>query len=65
MLTSLRAVEDVTMVAGSEAYAGALMFYHSVKGAARSNEPGAQAIYDDLKKRYPGRTKKAKDSSDL
>lgn len=65
LLTSLRAVEDVTMVAGSEAYAGALMFYHSVKGAARSNEPGAQAIYDDLKKRYPGRTKKAKDSSDL
>jgi hypothetical protein len=55
--TLLRAVEDVTMVAGSEAYAGALVFYQSVKGAAKSNEPGAQAIYDDLKKRVPGKGK--------
>lgn len=57
LTTLLRAVEDVTMVAGSEAYAGALVFYQSVKGAARSNEPGAQAIYDDLKQRFPGKRK--------
>lgn len=55
--TLLRAVEDVSMVAGSEAYAGSLVFYQSVKGAAKSNEPGAQAIYDDLKKRFPGKGK--------
>ncbi|RBQ02868.1 hypothetical protein [Pedobacter miscanthi] len=56
--TLLRAMEDTGMVAGSEAYEAALVIYHSIKGASRSNIPGIQAIYDDLKQRFPGRGKK-------
>ncbi len=51
----LRAVEDAEMLAGSEAYDAALIFYNSVKGAARSNIAGSQAIEDDLRLRFPGK----------
>jgi hypothetical protein len=50
-------LDDTTMVAGSEAFQAALIFYSSVKEAARKDIPGAKAIYDELKKRYPGRKK--------
>jgi len=59
----LRAVEDSQMIAGSEAYDAALIFYNSVKGAARSNIAGAQAIENDLKQRFP-RRKREKPSGD-
>jgi hypothetical protein len=42
------------MVAGSEAYQSSLIFYNSVKMAARQDIPGAKAIYEELKKRFPG-----------
>ncbi len=51
----LRAVEDAEMMAGGEAYEAALIFYNSVKGAARSNIAGSQAIENDLKQRFPRR----------
>ncbi|SDE34912.1 hypothetical protein [Pedobacter soli] len=51
--TLITAVEDSGMAAGSEAYEAALLFYHSVKAASRSNVPGSQAIYDDLRQRFP------------
>ena len=57
--TLLRAMEDIGMVAGGEAYEAALVIYHSIKGASRSNIPGIQAIYDDLKQRFPGRGKQS------
>jgi hypothetical protein len=47
-------VDDTTMVAGSEAYQAALVFYNSVKMATRQDIPGAKAIYAELKKRFPG-----------
>lgn len=56
--TLLRAVEDTGIVAGSEAYEAALVIYHSIKGASRSNVPGTQIIYNDLKQRFPGRGRK-------
>ncbi|MGM9477774.1 hypothetical protein ACS5PU_15185 [Pedobacter sp. GSP4] len=56
--TLLRAMEDTGMVAGSEAYEAALVIYHSIKGASRSNIPGTQAMHDDLKQRFPSRGKK-------
>lgn len=46
-------LDDTTMVAGSEAYQAALVFYNSVKMAARMNVPGAKAVYEELKKRFP------------
>ncbi len=48
---------DTMMLAGSEAYIAALVYYNSVKQAAKMNIPGARAIYDDLSKRFPGRPK--------
>ena len=57
--TLQRAIEDTTMVAGSEAYNAALVFYNSVKGASRVNVPGSEAVYNDLQQRFAVKTKKA------
>jgi hypothetical protein len=48
-------VDDTEMVAGSEAYQAALVFYKSVKVAAAQDIPGAKAIYEELKTRFPQR----------
>lgn len=48
-------MEDTAMLASSEAYQAALLFYQSVKAAAKMGVPGAQTIYEDLKARFPGR----------
>lgn len=50
--TLFEAVSDTYMAAGSEAMTAATSFYNSVKNAAKSNVPGTDAIYDDLKKRF-------------
>ncbi|QPH38527.1 hypothetical protein [Pedobacter endophyticus] len=55
--TLVRGIEDTGMVAGGDAYEAALVIYHSIKGASRSDIPGTQAMYDDLKQRFPGRGK--------
>jgi hypothetical protein len=45
-------IDDTVMLAGSEAYTQALSFYNSVKQAARDNVPGAQPLFEELKKRF-------------
>lgn len=57
LYTLITAIEDTGMVAGGEAYEAALIFYHSVKGASRSDVAGAQAVYNDLSQRFPGQRK--------
>jgi hypothetical protein len=42
------------MTSGSEAYQAALVFYNSVKMAARQDIPGAKAVYEELRKRFSG-----------
>ena len=56
--TLQRAIEDTAMVAGSEAYDAAWVFYASVKGASRVNVPGSQSVFEDLQKRYIAKSKK-------
>jgi hypothetical protein len=57
-----RSVDDTMMLAGNEAFVQALTFYNAVKQAARDNVPGAQPLFDELKKRFAiGRPKKTKD----
>jgi hypothetical protein len=51
-------VDDTTMTSGSEAYQAALVFYNSVKMAARQDVPGAKAVYEELRKRFPGTRRK-------
>ncbi|MDR0561604.1 MAG: hypothetical protein LBG73_02835 [Spirochaetaceae bacterium] len=50
---------DTEMLAGSEAYQAALVFYKSVKMAAAQNVPGAKAVYEELKTRFPGGKRKS------
>ncbi|MDR2906887.1 MAG: hypothetical protein LBU91_02720 [Bacteroidales bacterium] len=45
--------DDTSMLAGSEAYQAALMFYRSTKEAAARNVSGAKAVYEELKARFP------------
>jgi hypothetical protein len=51
-------LDDTMMVAGSEAYYAALYYYKSVQQAAVMNIPGAKAVYEELKKRFPGASRK-------
>jgi len=48
-------LSDSMTLAGSDAYAAALMFYGSVKNAKKSNVAKAGTIYDDLAERFPTR----------
>ena len=45
-------LNDTLMVAGSEAFVGALSYYNSVKYGARLNVADAKVIYEDLRKRF-------------
>jgi hypothetical protein len=50
-------VSDTSLAVGSEAYTASLTFYNTVKSATKSNVPGTDTIYEDLKKRFPQRGK--------
>ena len=45
-------IDDSSMQVGGECYMSALNYYNSVKQAAKTNVPGAKAIYEDLNKRF-------------
>ena len=56
-------VDDTVMISGGESYNAALVFYNAIKQAAKQNVPSAKTIYEELKKRFPGRpAKKAQES---
>ena len=56
--TLLTQLEDSLTLSLVEAYEAALMFHHNVKAAAKSGEPNAKAIYEDLVASYPGTPRK-------
>jgi hypothetical protein len=60
LLETVEAVNDSIMLAGSEAYQAALIFYTSIKAAAKSGIANAETIYDDLSVRFPCVRKKSK-----
>jgi hypothetical protein len=51
-------IDDTKLAAGSEAYQAALLYYNGVQRAVDANIPGAKAIYDELKSRFPAKVKK-------
>ncbi|MDR2764231.1 MAG: hypothetical protein LBB90_04300 [Tannerella sp.] len=51
-------INDIVALSGSEAYQSSLLFYHAVKMAVTQGVPGAKAIYDELRKRFPHVTHK-------
>jgi hypothetical protein len=66
LVNSIRQLEenagDTEMTAGSEAYQAALVFYKSVKMAAAQDVPGAKAVYEELKTRFPGGKRKTNET---
>ena len=54
-----QALNDTILLSGSEAYTAALAYYRSVKGAAQANVPHAQAVYEDLRKRFERRPRRS------
>jgi hypothetical protein len=48
------ALDDSMLLAGSEAYSSALLFYHQVKMLAVNGVAKAKAIHEDLAARFPG-----------
>jgi hypothetical protein len=50
--------DSTVMLAGSEAYTNSLTIYTNIKFLAKNKQPGAQAAYDDLSVRFPGRPTK-------
>lgn len=50
----LERLEDTQLLAGSEAYVGALAVYKLVGSAADAGVPGADAIYGQLRLRFAG-----------
>jgi len=55
-----RSVEDTLMVINSELWMADLAYYQNVREASGRGVPAAQAIYNDLKERFPGRPAKKK-----
>ena len=53
-------VDDTMALAGSEAYRAGLSYYASVQLAAKTGQPSAKPVYDDLHQRFAGMGKKAK-----
>lgn len=45
-------LDDTATQAGSEGFTAALMYYNSVKQAAKLSIPGSKAIHEDLKGRF-------------
>lgn len=45
---------DTQMLAGSEAYVSALMVYRLAEAAAKAGLPGADTLYQQLRKRFAG-----------
>jgi len=54
-------VDDTAMLAGSEAYQAALLYYSSVQIGAKTGQASAKPIVEDLSNRFPGRKKKKTD----
>jgi hypothetical protein len=60
-----RNLEDTAMLCGSEAYSAGLIYYGSVKQAAKVNVPKAKAVADDLSVRFEAqKVRKNKAKSD-
>jgi hypothetical protein len=55
ILQVVEVIDDIELLAGSESYQEALMFYNYIKMLADRDVPRAKAIYEELKKRFPNR----------
>ncbi|WP_317931752.1 hypothetical protein [Halioxenophilus sp. WMMB6] len=56
-------IADSKLLAGSEAYATALIYYRAMRNAAAAEQPNARTIYEDLSSRFPGGSPSTSDNS--
>ncbi|TCN72980.1 hypothetical protein [Acetobacteroides hydrogenigenes] len=54
----LQGLTDTNLLLGTDIYNACMGFYRSVKVAYRGNAAGSSAIYEELKKQFPGGRKK-------
>lgn len=55
-------LNDTMMLSGNEALIAALNYYSNVRFNASRGQASAKTIYEDLKKRFPGRGKTSKNT---
>ncbi|PZF74997.1 hypothetical protein [Taibaiella soli] len=60
-LTTL--IDDTVVLAGSEAFTNALVYYSAVRTAAKNGETHAKVVFEDLSERFPGRKMKSADDA--
>jgi hypothetical protein len=53
-------IDDIILLAGSEAYQSALSFYSYVRLLTDRNVPQAKTVYEELKKRFPKNARNSK-----
>ncbi len=56
-------LNDTMMLSGNEALVAALNYYGNVRYNANEGQASAKTIYEDLKKRFPGRGKTSKNTT--
>jgi hypothetical protein len=57
-------IDDISLLSGSEAFKCALAFYGYIKLLALQDVPNAKAVFEELKKRFPGRKRSSKSVDD-
>lgn len=63
LLQVTEGLADTMTLSGSEALSGVLIFYNAVKYGKKSKIQKAETIYNDLRARYPGRSRKDEEES--
>ncbi|MFT4156158.1 hypothetical protein [Parafilimonas sp.] len=53
-------INDTMLLAGSEAYSAALLYYAGVQMAAKTGQANAKPVFEDLRQRFAGMGKKLK-----
>ncbi|MDR2119872.1 MAG: hypothetical protein LBP64_03215 [Tannerella sp.] len=62
--TLLHSMQDTNLLLGADIYNNSLSFYRAIREAAKVNAPGASSIYSDLKRQFPGSSKKNEASAE-
>jgi hypothetical protein len=63
LLQVTEGLSDTMTLAGSEALSGVLIFYNAARYGKKSKVQKAETIYNDLRARYPGKSRKDEEES--
>ena len=63
LLQVTEGLADTMTLSGSEAFGGVLIFYNAVRYGKKSRVQKAETVYNDLRARYPGKSRKDEEES--